>query len=55
MTSRVWRAPQQKMSATTKKLKFAITGMSYNEAVDAEKNSHALSFNSALIRFQQDS
>ena len=37
-----------------KKLKFAITGMSYNEAVDAEKTA-ALSFNSALIRFQQDS
>ena len=37
-----------------KKLKFAITGMSYNQAVDAEKKA-ALSFNSAFKKFQKDS
>ena len=37
-----------------KKRKYAITGMSYNKAVDAEKTA-ALSFNSAFKRFQKDS
>ena len=37
-----------------KKRKFAITGMSYNKAVDAEKTA-ALAFNSAFKKFQNDS
>lgn len=37
-----------------KKRKYALTGMSYNKAVDAEKTA-ALALNSALIRFQKDS